>query len=285
MRAVVLLQPDHLLDPELALEVTHVADFCTAEGVDRLVIVAHCKELRPIVSAVVGQQLQPLVLQHVGILELVDQDVAEALLVMDPQRFVAVEQFVGTQQQFSEVDHPLALALCLVFGVQLDAAPGVVIENFGLGSADALLLVRIDEMAQLARRKLLVVDVEVLEQTFDCRLLVARIEDLEQRRQPGFLVMRPQQPVAQAVEGADPHRPDIHRQHRRQPRLHLLGRLVGEGHRQDARGRHLSGRQQPGDPRSKHSRLSAACPSKNKGRLRRQGNGSKLLRVQVGKQI
>ena len=41
MGAVVLLQLDHVLDMEVAQQFLHVADVCTAEGVDGLVVVAN----------------------------------------------------------------------------------------------------------------------------------------------------------------------------------------------------------------------------------------------------
>jgi hypothetical protein len=66
-------------------------------------------------------------------------------------------------------------------------------------------------------------------------LLVGGIEDLEQLRQAGVAVVGAQQAVAEAVEGADPHPLDVDRQHAGQARLHFLGRLVGEGHGEDAR--------------------------------------------------
>jgi hypothetical protein len=68
---------------------------------------------------------------------------------------------------------------------------------------------------QVARRILLVVDVERLQQALDRRQLVGGIEDLERLRQARVAVMRAQQPVAQAVEGADPHAARVDRQHRR----------------------------------------------------------------------
>ena len=85
VRAVVLFEPDDVGDLELALEVAHVADFGTAEGVDRLVVVADREHRR----AFAGQQLQPAVLEHVGILELIDQNLAKALLIVAAQRLVA----------------------------------------------------------------------------------------------------------------------------------------------------------------------------------------------------
>ena len=285
VRAVVLLQADNAFHTELAFEVAHVADLGATKGVDRLVVVTYRKQLGAGRLAVTGEQLQPFILQHVRILELIDQDVAEARLVVLTQRFVAHQQFIGTQQQLGKIQHPLALTLALVLGIKLDAATGVVVVDFRLGGADTLLLVRIDEVAQLARRKFLVVDVEIFKQTFDCRQLISRIEDLEQRRQARLAVMRAQKTVAQAVECADPHAAGVDRQHRREACLHFASRLVGKGHRQNALRPDLPRRQQPGDARSKHSRLATPCTSKDQRMLWWQGDGGQLRRIEIGEQI
>ena len=113
VRAVVLLELDHLLDREILLQVLHVGGRCAAEGVDRLVVVAD-RENR-VVRA--GQQPQPLILQPVGVLEFIDQDVAEAAAVMLAQDFVFRQQLVAAQQQLGEIDHAFALALLVVGGV------------------------------------------------------------------------------------------------------------------------------------------------------------------------
>ena len=85
MRAVVLFQPDHLLDLIVALEISHVADICPAERIDRLVVVAHRENRR----FRARQQLEPAILQLVRVLELVNQDVAEALRIVRAQELVS----------------------------------------------------------------------------------------------------------------------------------------------------------------------------------------------------
>ena len=293
MRAVVLFEADDFGNAELALEVAHVADLGAAEGVDALVVIPHRKDAahrhaRPTVGsglAVTGEQLEPGVLQAVGVLEFVDQDVAEARLVVAAQRFVALQQFKAAQQQFGKIDHAFALALRFVFGVEADAARGKVVVGLGLRGANALFLVRVDEVGQLARREFLVVDVEVFQQALDRRQLVGRVENLKQRRQAGLAVVRAQQAIAQAVEGADPHPAGVDRQERGEPRLHFLGRLVGEGHGEDTLRPDLAGGDQPGDARGQHARLAAARAGEDQRMLRRQGDGGVLLRVEVGKQV
>jgi hypothetical protein len=177
---VVLFQADQVRHLELAFEVGHVADVGAAEGVDALVVVTDAEE----VGAAASQQFQPAVLQFIGVLKLIHQHVLEALLIVPAQRLVALQQFVGAQQQFGEIDHAFALALRLVGFVEADAFPGPVVPGFDGGRAQALLLLRVDEMAKLTRRELLVIDVERFQQALDGGLLVGGIEDLEQLRQP-----------------------------------------------------------------------------------------------------
>ena len=105
MRAVVLLEAHHGRHLELALEVGHVADVGAAEGVDRLVVVADAE----IPGAAAREELQPAVLQAVGVLELVDQDVLETLAVVAAQDLVAPEQLIAAEQELREVHHSLSL--------------------------------------------------------------------------------------------------------------------------------------------------------------------------------
>jgi hypothetical protein len=195
VRAVVLLQADHVAHPELALEVAHVADLGAAEAVDALVVVADAEHRRAALAALVGEELQPAVLQAVGVLELVDQDVAEAALVVAAQRLVALEQFVAAQQQLRKIHNRLALALRLILLVELHAQAGVVVPGLDRVRAVAGFLLAVDEMLELARRELLVVDVQGLQQALDRGELVSRVEDLEELRQPGVAVVGAQQAV------------------------------------------------------------------------------------------
>jgi hypothetical protein len=136
--------------------------------------------------------------------------------------------------------------------------------------AQAVLLAATDEPLRLLGRKTLVVDAELLHQPLDRRELVLGVQDLEALRQVGQFVMRAQEAVAQAVEGADPHATHIDRQHAGQARHHLLGGLVGEGHRQDAARRHLPGLQQPRDAGGQYPGLARASTGQDQGMLGRQ---------------
>ena len=68
-RAVIALQPDHLRARKIVLEAQNVVDLGAAPAVDRLFIVAHAAD----VLVALGEQPQPEILRHVGVLVLVDQ--------------------------------------------------------------------------------------------------------------------------------------------------------------------------------------------------------------------
>ena len=112
--------------------------------------------------------------------------------------------------------------------------------------------------ANLKTGETVFVDVERPRQALHHRKLVLRVEDLELARQAGFLVVRAQQPVGEAVKGADPKAARIHRQHRGEARDHLACRLVGEGHREHAAGSDAAGLDQPGDACREDTGLAAA---------------------------
>ena len=135
MRSVVLLELDQVGDAELALERRHVGDVGAAKRIDALVVVAHGEHRRLARLAVAGQQLQPLVLQRVGVLELVDQQVSKAQLVVLAQQLVGPQQLEAAQQQFGEIDHALALALRVVLGIELSHPAAVVVGRIDLAGA------------------------------------------------------------------------------------------------------------------------------------------------------
>jgi hypothetical protein len=71
-------------------------------------------------------------------------------LVVLAQRLVALQQLVAAQQQLGEIDHALALALVLVFLVDLDAAAGKSSVRLDRMRAQAGFLGGIDEMHLVA---------------------------------------------------------------------------------------------------------------------------------------
>ena len=288
-RTIILFQANHVLDPELALEGAHIAHLRATESINALIVIAYRKQAgarRRRIDA--RQQFQPSVLQGVGILKLIDQNMAKTRLIMPAQRLVTRQQLVAAQQQLGEIGHALALALCLIFRVQLDTPLRVIIVPLGLRRADALFLVGIDEIGQLARREFFVIDAEIFEQAFDRRELIGHVENRERGRQRRLTMMQAQHAVAQPVKSADPQaarHTELQRQHRRQTRQHLFGRLVGECYGQHGMRACLPRRNQPGDARRQYARLAAAGAGQNQRMLRRQGHRGDLLGVELGKQI
>ncbi len=201
------------------------------------------------------------------------------------QRLVAIQQFVGAQQQFGEIRHALALALRVVGFENLRQPHRVFIERLGVFRPPPGFLVAADKALYLFRLVFLGVDIHRLHQALDRRQLILAVQNLERLRQPGLAVMRAQQPVGEAMKGAHPHAARIDRQHRRDARHHFLRCLVGEGHRENAVRRHLPALDQPHHAGRQHACLARPCARQNQRRLVRQRHRSALFGVEVFQQM
>ena len=98
-RAVVLLQLDGLAVFKVLLKVQDIGDVGAAPAINGLVIVAYDHE----VLVLGGQQVGDLVLDVVGVLILVDANVAEALLVLVEHLGAGVQQLERAHEQVVEV--------------------------------------------------------------------------------------------------------------------------------------------------------------------------------------
>ncbi len=285
--AVIALQLDLMLDLELPHEIGHVANARAPEGVNALVVVAdrhHRTAGHRVcacggVVALPGQHLDPSVLQFVGVLKLVNQDVAKTPLVMLSHSRVVTQQLVTAQHQLAKIDHAFALALFFIQGVNLDLFAAFFVAHRHVFGTLAVFLAGGNEPSQLLGRKALVVDVELFAQALDGRELVLGVQNLKALRQIRHLAMRPQKTVAQAVKRPDPHAAHIHRQHVRQAGHHFLGGLVGEGDRQNATGRDLPGLQQPSDAGGQHPRLARTGAGEDQRMRVGQRHRGQLLRI------
>ena len=203
------------------------------------------------------EPLHDLVLRRVHVLELVHQDVIEALL--PPRQAVGVrdKQRQRVHQQVVEV-HGVGLPqhraqLCVQRGGHLaQSRIGVLDED--LGGDHAVLRPR-DERVQGAGRVCLGGEIALLEQASQQLLGVIRVVDrivraeAEQRRFPA------QQARGEGMEGPDPQPPRLGAQQRRHPPAHLFGGLIGEGDGEDAVGAHTACLDQVGDACRQHTRL------------------------------
>ena len=133
------------------------------------------------------------------------------------------------------------MTLLVVQAVQLDHAPVVVVMRFNLCWPQAFFFIAVDKIGDVTWRKFFVVNIRQLEHAFDRCQLILRIENLKTLRQTGVTMMGSQQAVAESVKGTDPHAAQADRQHGAKPRQHFLGRLVGEGNRNNGQWADLTG--------------------------------------------
>ena len=288
--AVVFFQLDLVTHLELPHKIRHVAHPRTPKGVNALVIIPHGQhaaggiETRVIHRAVrarAGQHLDPGILQLVGVLKLINQDVPKTSLVMLPNGVVVPQDLKTAQHQLPKIHHSLALTLVFIQLVNLNLFAGFIVSYlYGVG-AQAVFFAAANEPLHLLGRKALVVNIELLVQPLDTGELVLRVQNLKTLGQIGQFEVGPQKPVAQPVKGANPHAPHIHRQHGREPGHHLLGRLIGEGHRHDAAGRYLPSLQEPGNAGGQYPRFARSGSRQNKRMLGRQAHSRTLFGVEI----
>ena len=208
-----------------------------------------------------GQEPQPEVLDHVGVLVFVDQDVAEGPVIALQHLRRLLEQGERVQQQVAEVAGVEGPKPVLVDGVELHGpAAGQVprLARRDLGGPKAPVLPALDRRQHGARRPLLVVDSLGGQDLLHEPQLVVGVDDGEVGAEPGPLGMRPQHPRRQRVEGAEPPALDRAAEQPGDPVLHLLRRLVGEGDGQDLAGGGPPAAQKPGQARGQHPRLAGA---------------------------
>ena len=105
-----------------------------APAVDRLVVVAD-NERNAFLRR--GKQSQPGVLDCVGVLEFVDEQVPEAPPVMREYLGIVTPQFVRPQQQLRKIDEAAALAELFVGGIQRDHLATVRVRARRRGASNA----------------------------------------------------------------------------------------------------------------------------------------------------
>jgi hypothetical protein len=182
------------------------------------------------------EQSQPEILGDVGVLVLVDEDVAEPAPVGLEHVRVRLQDRDDMQEQVAEVagvERPQPL---LVGGVERGPA---VVEGRGVAGGhppgrQGAVLPAVDQAREQARRPALLVDVLGADQLAQQPHLVVGVEDREVRLEPDQLGMAAQDLDAERMEGAEPgHALDDAADQIADARLHLARRLVGEGDGED----------------------------------------------------
>ena len=209
-----------------------------------------------------GQQPQPEILRHVGVLVFVHQHVFEAALILFQHVRVFLEDAQHLQQQVAEVGGVHHLQPLLVFFVELPAE--AIGEARGFARRNAVrrqpaVLPAIDEGGELAGGPALLVNVMGFQQLLQQADLVIRVEDGEAGPEARKLRVVPQDLDPDRMEGAEPgHALDRPADQRADAVAHLARRLVGEGHGEELPRPGPAGGKDVGQPGGQHPRLAGA---------------------------
>ena len=229
--AVVLLQPDDTRTPELPFEAEDIGDVRAAEAIDALVVITHHAD----VFCLIGQQRGQAVLQGVGVLILVDEDVAELALVVFPHVAGRFQQPHRVPQQVVEIQCVGVPQLFIVKRIHFthsDFTP--VVDGFPL-LREILRRLHVifgagDDGLHLPGREGLLLQLQFLDDVLDDALAVVAVVDGEAAVKAQSVDVAAQDADAGGVERGRPHvGGHLLPQHPAKALLQLVGGLVGKG--------------------------------------------------------
>jgi len=227
-----------------------------------------------------SEQAQELVLGGVGVLELVDQDVAEAAGVALEDVVALLEQLDDPHDQVAEVDRVGCLQRGLVPRVHLERrlAGHVVLRNLHLGGQQAGILPAIDSRQVLPGGAH--VEAQIAGRPLRLRELIRVVVDGEAPRQPQRLRLAAEDPRSGGVERRHPEPLRVRPDQLLHPLAQLAGGLVGERDGEDLRGPRQALAQEVRDAMGENARLSRACARQDEQRPFAVAHGLELRRVQ-----
>ena len=236
------------------------------------------------VAVLLGEQHDEFVLGLVGVLEFVDEDVAEPALVVLEHREVGLEDVDGDHEQVVEVhgagrEQPL---LVLAIDVGDLALVGAVRLVFVRLEVDQLVLGARDHRVHGAGREALGVEPEVAQDIAREPDRVGLVVDRERTAVPELGRLATQDPHAGRVERRHPHLLGDRSHQGGDPLLHLVGRFVSEGDGEDLERRHAGLGDEPGDPVGEHAGLARSGPGNDQQGAIAVGDGLALDWVQAG---
>jgi len=248
----------------VALELLDVANGRAAEGVDRLVGIAHHAQLAggQVRGIHPDEFLDQLVLRMIGVLVLVHQDVPEPAPIVLGDIAEQLEHGYGARDQVVEVE-----------GIGRGQAPLVVSIGLGQGALGMIgcprgIALMVDELVlevgdlgeEAAWVVPLRIEVEVAQDHGHQACRIRLVVDGEVGRNPEPTSLTAQDAYAGAVEGRDPHDARPAADQLGYPLLHLAGCLVREGDGEDLPGLGIPGCQQVSDPARQHASLARSGP-------------------------
>ncbi len=277
---VVLFQLDHLQAGEVALQAHQVLGAGAAPGIDRLIVVPHHREG----GAHPHQQLDQFVLGLVGVLVLVDQQIAHLVLPLLQGVRVVPEEVDRQQDQVVEVHCVVGLEAALVGGVEQGRVGLQIVFRVGqsLLWTDQIVFPGGDlPLGGLHHR--LVAAVLLAQQILHEGGRVLLIEDGEARFVAEPFQFPPQDVQSQGVKGRD-HRAValVASQQGRHAGLHLPRRLVGEGDGGDVSGFDAAAFRQIADLGGDHPGLAAARAGQHQQGAVDVMHRFTLARVEIG---
>ena len=94
----------------MLVEQADILNASTTPAINGLVVVAYCHQI----ISVAYQVAQPRILNSVGILKLIDQNIGKTITIVITKAGVVQPQLIGAHQQLGKVDHTEFFALCFI---------------------------------------------------------------------------------------------------------------------------------------------------------------------------
>ena len=153
------------------------------------------------------QQVEQVILRHVGVLVLIHHDVTQAVLVALANGFLLAQHACGEHQQVVEIDG-VVLAQAFFISLVHTGHGGIetVVLRLALKGFDVheVILQRTDAAADLLRGVEILGDFQVAHALFDKGKLIGGVVDDEIGRQANVFGLSTQHTGAGGVEGAEP---------------------------------------------------------------------------------
>ena len=282
-RAIVLFELDHARAGEDFRKVHDVAEVGAAKRIDRLRIVAH----RHHVAMGRGEQPHQLGLDQVGVLVLVDHDVAVGVAEAPAHVVVLLEQLGQPVEQVVVVEQS-ALALVGVVGggqphqvvAMLDEMRKVDLDLLAqLAALVARHADRFGDGALLGKAPIARAQAHPRPQQVDDVFHVGAVEDGEVRLEPDRGAELAQRQVGEGVKGAAGHRARAIAHQVLDPPQHLLRRAPGKGQQQN-RARRDAAFDEPRDPVNQRASLARAGAGDHQDRSVAMSHGGELRGIE-----
>ena len=224
-------------------------------------------------------------MDDVGVLVLVDQEIAPAALIFGEDFRPFAQQPQAFEQQVAEVDGVERFQPLLIEAVERRAAAVGETGRFvgrRMVGIEAAVLPAVDQRRQCARRPALVVDVLGLQDLLEQPKLIVGVEDGEIRLQPDQFGVATQNFGADRMERAEPRQAVGDAGQQLDPLAHLARRLVGESDGEDFVRPRPSRGDEMGDAGRQHPRLADAGAGQHQHRPVERLDGATLLGIEAG---